>query len=131
MRRAGSARSQRRGREWIDYAWESESDLDASRSTSIVRGGGHSGNEPLLPPLPVLRERVGVRVISNVELFRQFEITLILTFSRRTGRRDQIRGTSRCLGTSRAGTRSGSRLIPPPARSIASSRSAVSPESSR
>jgi hypothetical protein len=32
-----------------------------------------------------------VRVISKVESRQQFEITLILTFSRRTGRRNQIR----------------------------------------
>jgi len=30
-----------------------------------------------------------VRVISNVESCQQFEITLILTFSQSTGRRDQ------------------------------------------
>jgi hypothetical protein len=49
-----------------------------------------------LPPLPVLRERVGVRVIRTSSTVRtrtstvqQFEITLILTFSRSTGRRHQ------------------------------------------
>src|SRR5206468_2676171 len=41
-----------------------------------------------LPPLPVLRERAGVRVISNVERLSKFQITL--TLSRSTGRGDQI-----------------------------------------
>jgi hypothetical protein len=40
-------------------------------------------------PLPVLRERAGVRVISNVERIWCSKITLILAFSRNTGRRDQ------------------------------------------
>src|SRR5688500_17725934 len=51
-----------------------------------------------LPPGPVLRERAGVRVISNVEQ-RGFanqnrwtlEITLILSFARRTGRRTRLK----------------------------------------
>ena len=41
------------------------------------------------PPLPVLRERAGVRVISNVERLSELEITLTLTLSRSTGRGDQ------------------------------------------
>jgi hypothetical protein len=39
-------------------------------------------------PLPVLRERAGVRVMANVKVL-DVRITLILTFSRSTGRRDQ------------------------------------------
>jgi hypothetical protein len=40
-------------------------------------------------PRPVLRERAGVRVISNVESQSSLEITLTLTLSRRTGRGDR------------------------------------------
>jgi hypothetical protein len=42
------------------------------------------------PPLPVLRERVGVRVISSVGSDFSLEIALTLTLSRSTGRGDQI-----------------------------------------
>jgi hypothetical protein len=48
----------------------------------------------LLPPRPVIRERVGVRVIWSDERFLRFKITLILTFSRITGRRDRRKKTS-------------------------------------
>jgi hypothetical protein len=60
-----------------------------ARMISVAEAAQQHG-DPL--PLPVLRERAGVRVMANVDYRSTFEITLILTFSRRTGRRDRNAG---------------------------------------
>jgi hypothetical protein len=50
----------------------------------------NAGDFEALPPLPVRRERDGVRVIASVGSDFSLEITLTLTLSRNTGRGDQI-----------------------------------------
>jgi hypothetical protein len=51
----------------------------------------HQPNRNLLPPLPVIRERAGVRVISNVEQHPTAEITLTVSLSRVPGERTRNR----------------------------------------